>query len=192
MIEEKWLDITGFEGLYQVSDLGNVKSVARVVENGKHGLMKVRERILKPGLSGVKGRQYLQVSLSLGGKMHRMKVHQLVACHFVSMDTSMQVDHIDNDKLNNRADNLQRLSARDNCIKAFSLKDREYMTGVSMTKSKSHYKAMIMFKGRNFVLCYTETEEEAGAAYLSAKKSIEILENDCALNVQQMLEGLLK
>ena len=187
--EENLKDIDGFEGLYQISDLGNVKSVARVVHNRKYGLMKIKERILKPGLSGVKGRQYYQVSLSREGEMHRRKVHQLVAFQFISKDLSLQVDHIDNDKLNNRADNLQRLSCRDNCIKAFDLKDKKFMTGVSKTKDGRHFKSIIHYKGELFILGYFKTELEAGEKYLNAKLVIdEIYSHHVKVTIMQLGE----
>jgi hypothetical protein len=170
---EEWRDIECYVGLYQVSNLGRVRGLDRVVPNKKCGAMKIKARILKPGLSGVHGRQYYQVSLGNGGELKRFKVHQLVAMHFISKDLSLQVDHIDNDKLNNKASNLQRLSCRDNCIKAFSRKTRQFMTGVSMTRNKKHYKALIMFKGENITLGYCDNEKDAGEKYLDAKRFID-------------------
>ena len=93
---EEWKDIKGYEGLYQVSNLGNVKSLKR---NTTH------ERILKQR----KNRDgYLYVNLCKEGKTKTKKIHRLVAEHFISNDENKySVNHKDGIKNNNNVENLE-------------------------------------------------------------------------------------
>ena len=77
MTKESWIDINGYEGLYQVSNLGRVKSLRRTKPNGQI----VIERILK---EWDHSHGYKQISLSKNGVMHKEYVHRLVAIHFLS------------------------------------------------------------------------------------------------------------
>lgn len=91
-VPEQWLTVAGFEGYYEVSDLGRVRSVRA-------------GRCLKAciGASG-----YEQVDLSLHGKARSVNVHQLVATAFLGpAKPGMQVCHSDGDRRNNRALNLR-------------------------------------------------------------------------------------
>ena len=111
MREEIWKDIEGWEGKYQVSNMGNVKSLERTVWNGR-GYFKTSERILKPG----KDRDgYLIVQLSKEGKVKACKVHRLVSQAFIpNPDNLPQVNHIDENKENNHVDNLEWVTCREN------------------------------------------------------------------------------
>lgn len=99
MIEE-WRDVKGYEGYYQVSNLGNVKSLDRVVSTGRyHG------RVMKYSLTP-KG--YKIVWLTKNSKRKGVSVHRLVALAFVSNPENKPiVNHLDEDKANNRFDNLE-------------------------------------------------------------------------------------
>lgn len=93
MIEE-WKDILGYEGLYQISNLGNVRSL-------KWG----KKRILKT-IKNNKG--YLQIGLSKEGRKVHQLIHRLVAAAFIpNPDNLPQVNHKDECKSNNRVDNLE-------------------------------------------------------------------------------------
>ena len=105
---EEWKDIVGYEGLYQVSNLGNVKSIDRINRIGRH----VPERILAQSntTSG-----YLNVNLSKDGIARVYQVHRLVATAFIeNSDNKPQVDHIDNNKHNNNANNLRWVTEKEN------------------------------------------------------------------------------
>lgn len=105
-MQEKWRQIKGFEGLYEVSNLGNVRSLGRSyrMRNGKTRMHK--GRILKPGRDGG---GYEFVVLRKDGLSLNRKIHRLVADAFVSgrSSTANVVNHIDENILNNRADNLE-------------------------------------------------------------------------------------
>ena len=92
---EKWKDIEGYDGVYQVSDLGRVRSL-------KYG----KERILK---GNVLPSGYIQVGLHKNGRTKMKYIHRLVANAFITNDDSSknQVNHINECKQNNRVNNLE-------------------------------------------------------------------------------------
>lgn len=106
MIEE-WCDIVGFEGFYQVSNFGNVKSLERDVFAGvgaNHKYQHLKERYLK--LTG--GDKYIQVVLSKNGKQYARLVHRLVAETFIPNPNNFPcINHKDENRKNNRVDNLE-------------------------------------------------------------------------------------
>ena len=106
-----WKDIPGFEGLYQVSDCGQVKSCERVVFSSKRGDQSLKERILKPRLNTC---GYHHVSLCKEGKVKNFLVHRLVALAFLEGNNSLTVNHIDECKTNNHVSNLEYLTQGDN------------------------------------------------------------------------------
>lgn len=105
-MKEKWKDIEGYEGLYQVSTYGNVKSLDRCVRSRWGTKKPVKGQLLKADKT-IHG--YLQVSLSKPGlSRKRYKVHRLVAMAFIPNPQNLsQVNHKDEDKTNNRFDNLE-------------------------------------------------------------------------------------
>ena len=116
-MKEIYKDIPGWDGYYQASNLGNIKSVTRIVNHKRLGQQTVYERILKPNI--VCG--YRQVILSKDGKRNYQKVHRLVAETFISNpDSKKQVNHIDGNKLNNCIDNLEWNTPSENQIHAFN------------------------------------------------------------------------
>lgn len=108
---EFWRDIEGYEGLYQVSNIGQVKSLKR-------------NKILKPWK--LKG-GYLQVALSKNGEAKRFLIHRLVAEAFLPNEDELpEVDHINSDKTDNRVANLQWISKIEN--------NRKKETGIMIPK----------------------------------------------------------
>lgn len=106
-MKEIWKDIPDYEGLYQVSNLGRVKSLARIMPNsGTYGnYFTVKEKILKPHLHKT---GYCSVKLSKNGKIYRITVHKLVATLFIKNPNNYPIiNHKDENKSNNRADNLE-------------------------------------------------------------------------------------
>ena len=112
MSEEVWRDIEGFDGLYQVSNQGRVKSLERKVPKGD-GERTVKERILKPG---VRSKGYLFVVLCAGGKSRMFSVHRLVCQAFHdNPENKLDVNHINENKTDNRACNLEWSTRKENC-----------------------------------------------------------------------------
>ena len=105
---ETWKDVIGYDGLYKVSDKGNVYSVGRVSSQGK----KCGERILKLGYN--RG-GYLKVNLYKDGKMKTKIVHRLVAEAFIPNPESLpEINHIDEVKGNNNVENLEWCTSKYN------------------------------------------------------------------------------
>ena len=101
---EIWKDIEGYEGLYQISNMGRVKSVERMKWCGK-GYYKTPERILKARKTK---NGYLLVNLWKDGKIKSYYIHRLVAQAFLdNPDNLPEVNHIDQDKTNNKVENLE-------------------------------------------------------------------------------------
>lgn len=103
-MKEIWKDIVGYEGLYQVSNMGRVKSL------GNDGARK--EKILKPITNG---QGYLLVCLCKDGKTKNFRIHRLVALHFIPNPNNLPtVNHLDEDKNNNCVTNLEWCSSEYN------------------------------------------------------------------------------
>lgn len=101
-MEEVWKDIEGFEGQYQISNFGRVRSMDRYVKNGR-GYRKTCGKILKPYLTC---NGYEQVSLGRNGT-HK-SIHRLVAIAFIPNPRNLpDVNHKDEDKANNVYTNLE-------------------------------------------------------------------------------------
>ena len=112
MKNEEWRDVVGYEGLYQVSDQGRVKSLERTFIDKIGRERYVKERILKPGTD--RG-GYLRVGLCDGEKRKTFKVHRLVCQAFhENPEGKPQVNHVNEDKADNRACNLEWATAREN------------------------------------------------------------------------------
>lgn len=122
---ERWKDIPGFEGLYQISDYGRVKALTRTLSHKIHGSWTIKEKILRPSLNGQKSRGYLFVILfDKNKKTHNARIHRLVAESFVkntNKDKFSVVDHIDGNKINNYYKNLEWVTPLENTHRAMNL-----------------------------------------------------------------------
>lgn len=99
-IIERWKAVVGYEGLYEVSDFGNVRSL-------KYG----KVRVLKPGV--MKG--YYRVHLCKNGKRKSFLVHRLVVIMFIGdIPKGMVVNHINENKFDNRLENLEIVTVKEN------------------------------------------------------------------------------
>ena len=107
-MEEVWKNIKGYEGLYQISNLGRVKSLKRIVtrtnQHRKYFVEK-EERILKPA---IQKKGYLRVYLTKDGKDKAFQVHRLVAIAYIDNPENKEtVNHINGIKTDNRVENLE-------------------------------------------------------------------------------------
>jgi hypothetical protein len=107
-MDREWKPVEGFEGLYEVSNYGEVKSLERLDSRGNH----LKEKLLSPGKDS-KG--YLRVTLSKNGVVKTFKIHRLVYGTFVGeIPKGIQCNHIDENKENNRVDNLNLMTPKEN------------------------------------------------------------------------------
>lgn len=98
---EVWKPIKSFQGKYEISNMGRVASVDRILSNGRHQ----RGRILKTRIDKY---GYEVVNLRDGDKVFNLFVHRLVATHFLpNWDRLPQVNHRDENKTNNKVINLE-------------------------------------------------------------------------------------
>ena len=168
---EIWKDVPNYEGYYQVSDLGRVKSLSRLARN-RQACWFSKERILKPTI-GTTG--YFYVTLINEIKRKKIKVHQLVAMSFLGHKSDgtqrIVVDHINNIKIDNNLSNLQIITGRLNISK-----DRKRLnkclTGVEKINNE-RFRAKIVYNGKSIHLGAFKTEQEASEYYQNAVKSIE-------------------
>jgi hypothetical protein len=164
-MEEIWKDIPRYKGLYQVSNLGNVKSLPREVCNYR-GCFISKEKFLKQRIS----KNYHSVRI----KNKTIRVHQLVAMAFLNHTPcghKLVVDHINHNKLDNRLENLQLITNRENCSKDVKNKTSKY-TGVSWDSNRKKWQVGIKINGKRYALGRFNCEEEASQVYKNKLKEI--------------------
>ena len=171
-IMENYIDVLGYEGLYQISDLGNVRSISRDVPHANGlGIRFLVGRILKPTLDKKTG--YIYISLSAGGKVKKYNIHQLMGICFLGLKpdkTNKEViDHIDENKLNNYLENLRITTNRINCSKTKRGVTSKY---VGVRKNKGKFESQIRIGNTRKYLGRFATEIEAHNAYQNALNEI--------------------
>lgn len=129
---EEWADIDGYVGLYQVSNLGRVKSLPRYVNRGNAGSIWYNGHILKPNKNR-NGEVYY--SLSKNGDMKSFTVHRLVAKAFIPNPYGLpQINHIDGDRENNMVSNLEWCTASYNSLHKYRVLGHRSNGGVARKK----------------------------------------------------------
>jgi hypothetical protein len=154
--KEIWKDVPGYEGLYQASNLGRIKSGIKIKNQTKS-----------------KSKKYLMVYLYKQNVKKTIAVHQVIAMTFLNHTPcghKIVVDHIDNNPLNNNLINLQLISHRENSIKDKS-KTKDLMTGVYVSNKKWY--SQVGYNGKKYHLGVFKTKEEAYLKYINAVKDIE-------------------
>jgi len=152
MQKEIWKDVLGYEGLYQVSSLGRVKSL----KFNKEKILKLR----------VNKKRYFEVVLYIKGKSKVFKVHRLIAMSFLNYKNNQNklvIDHINNNQLDNNIDNLQIITQRENTNK--DKKGTSKYTGVSWNKLNNKWISKIYLNGKQRYLGSFDSELEAYNAY---------------------------
>lgn len=110
-MKEIWKDVKNFEGLYKVSNLGNVKSVKREIISEKRTNQKWAEKNIKPFDNGY---GYLVVHLRKNGKRYVRYIHRIVIESFVGNIGNNDINHKDFNRKNNILSNLEILTRKEN------------------------------------------------------------------------------
>ena len=115
-MQEIWKDIKNYEGIYQVSNLGRVRSLTRKVKTF-NGLRTTKGQLLKPLKTN---RNYFRVDLKQNQKDKYISIHRLVAEAFIPNPNNYPViNHIDGDTSNNKIDNLEWCTQSHNIKEAY-------------------------------------------------------------------------
>lgn len=157
---EVWKDIPEYEGLYQVSNLGNVRSLDRVCSRGR----KLKGKVLKAAFCSA---GYFGVALSKNGKGKTITIHKLVAYAFLNHKPcgyKLVVNHIDINRENNNLYNLEIITQRENTNQKHIKSSSKY-TGVYWNKSTKKWRSNIRINGRKKHLGYFTDEKEAAQSY---------------------------
>tara|TARA_B110000285_G_scaffold188316_1_gene214451 strand:- start:307 stop:795 length:489 start_codon:yes stop_codon:yes gene_type:complete len=155
-MKEIFKDIKGSEGLYQISNFGNVKSL-------NYNRTK-EQKLLSPGLTAS---GYEKVDLRINGKRRTRTVHQLVAEVFLNHEPcgmKLVVNHIDFDKTNNHVSNLEIVTSRENTNRKHCKSSSRYI-GVSWDDNSSKWKSRITIDGRTNHLGIFNCETKAHLTY---------------------------
>ena len=168
--EEIWKDIPDYEGYYQVSNFGNVKSLTRNYINRNGDLILIKEKILLPRYA--KG--YHVVGLCKDGFCRNMRINILVGICFLNHKpdgNTIVVDHINEIKTDNRVDNLRLISNRENMSR--NLKGTSKYVGVYFHKESNKWISGIRINGSYIYLGSFDDEIEAAEKYLNALNDYE-------------------
>lgn len=130
-MEEIWKNIKDYEGIYQISNMGNIRSLDRVVKLANGNERHIKGKMLR--IHMVSG--YLMVSLYKNGKRSNILVHRLVASNFLKNEKNLpEVNHIDHCKTNNKSSNLEW------CTRDYNIRDMTLYYKGAYKNSKGLYK----------------------------------------------------
>jgi len=163
-MKEIWKEVPNFNGDYKVSSIGRVQS------NKRKSWKIMKGNIRKDG--------YKQYSLWCDGKMRTYPLHQLVAMAFLNHNPSgmdLIVDHINNIKTDNRVENLQIITNRENSSKDQKERSSKY---VGVFKSKYSWMSCIWISGKSVYLGSFKVEENASKTYEIALSIVHLFDGD--------------
>jgi hypothetical protein len=169
---EIWKDIPDFEGYYQVSNLGNIKSLSRTILGKNNVPTLLKEKILKFSTST---NGYCQVVLNKNSDRKIFKVHSLVAICFLNHipdgTHNIVIDHINEVKTDNRVENLRLIGHRENVARSIKNSTSTYV-GVSWSKNAKKWISQITIDGKTKYLGLFDNEEDANKKYLETLKDL--------------------
>lgn len=157
-MNEIWKPVVGYEGLYEVSSLGRVKSLSREVKNG------TATRITKEKILSIFCRNgYSSVSMCKKGVKNRPNVHKLMQYAFELGEG--YIDHIDRNKSNNNLSNLRVVTNREN---SWNYGEKGRLVGAYKTKYNklNPWRSRACMDGKDVQIGYFKTQIEAHRAYI--------------------------
>lgn len=121
-MKEVWKNIEGYKGQYQISSLGRVKSIERILFLKQGGYKVIPEKIMSPEIMKL---GYLRIQLSKSQEKKKILIHVLVAKHFLPFDgLDKEVNHKDGNKENNCIENLEWVTKSENVQYSYSVLKR--------------------------------------------------------------------
>jgi hypothetical protein len=168
---EIWKDIPNFENYYQVSNLGRVKSLSRIVYNRGLTPFIKKEKILT---NRVKDNLYLFITFSVNGKKKNFYIHQLVAMAFLGHKPdrfNLVINHKNHNVTDNSVWNLEIVTNRENSSKRQFKYSSQY-AGVCFCNNSKKFKAGIKINNKLKHLGYFVNETDAHNAYQNELKNI--------------------
>lgn len=163
--DEEWRGVEGYEGFYEVSSFGRVRSLERIIEKKDGTKQPVKPRVLSQYKTGkTENPKYYGVQLTRNGKSRSKYVHRLVARAFLGeRPDGLVTNHINGDSFCNLSSNLEYITNRENVNHG---KNNQY-AGVSYYRKTNKWRASILVGGKNISLGLHDTPEEAHQAYLN-------------------------
>jgi hypothetical protein len=165
---EIWKPLLGYEGIYEISTLGKIKSLSKVIyKNNKYHQYKEKTLKTRPDVNG-----YVTINLYKNKIPKTLRIHVLMAINFLNHTPNkhtLVVNHKNHDKLDNTIENLELITQRENTNKKH-IKSLSKYTGV--TKSKNNWMSRIMINGKSVFLGSFKCETKAHLAY---EKQLKIL-----------------
>ena len=161
-MREIWKDIPNYEGLYQASTIGNIRSL-------NYRMTKTIKNLKTPR----DNKGYKLVGLNRDGNKRVFRVHMIMALTFLNHRRGSRervIDHIDNNRLNNNLDNLQIITHRENCSKDRTGYSSSYV-GVSWDRARLKWKSTIQIKGKMINIGRFDYEIDAHNAYQKALRN---------------------
>lgn len=171
---EIWLPIKDYEGLYEISNLGRVKSLERYVTYSNGRIHLYEEKIMKSRLNEY---GYYRIGLNINRKQKQCIIHRLIAIHFIpKIEGKNVINHKNGIKTDNRIENLEWVTARENtCHYHNSTNKSSQYTGVSFNNFRGkNWRAQITINQKTISLGYFDTELAASEAYQAALTQYQI------------------
>jgi len=168
-MKEVWKDIPGYEGLYQASNMGLIRSLERTIitSRGAKNLKPIQMKL------SINSRMYLVVGLRKNKKTKTFKVHQLITMAFLNHKPCGQklvVDHINEDKLDNRLSNLRLITHRENLSRYKNVSSK--YAGVYFEKKSNKWRSRISINNKLISIGSFDCELKAAKAYQDKLKEI--------------------
>ena len=172
-MNEIWHPCAGFETHYEVSNLGNVRSIERFVSHAKGGLKKLPAKVLRQGKSKS---GYFLVSFSVDGVKSNQNVHRLVARAFIENQCNKpQVNHKNGVKTDNQVENLEWVTASENGLHSYSVLGNVAKNKPAFGAANPRVKPVVaknIATGEEILIAGTRQKKELGFTQTCVDKAI--------------------
>lgn len=164
-MEEIWKDIPNYEGYYQASNLGNIRTCERIITYSNGKINKYKSKSRKPSLS-----EYRMIALSKNGNVKMYKLSRIIANLFVKGQSGIRnvVNHKDGNKHNDISDNLEWCTNSENIIHAFENnlhKFKNKIRGVFFDENRNKWTVYLYRNNKNIFVGRFLLESDAINAY---------------------------